>query len=139
MKLAHLLLFTRNISKSIGFYSEALALKTVFMSEELAELKDSNNFRVLLKRVEGEAYCSTGFSPVCVFEVEDFEERLERVKRHGAVFDGAPIGKLVCFRAPDGHMFALKEKEEGVLGEGEEQADSATTEELKKLFQKLKI
>jgi hypothetical protein len=64
---------------------------------------------------------------------------LERVKRHGAVVDGAPIGKLVCFRALDGHLFALKEKEEGMLAEREEQADSATTAELKKLFLRLKI
>lgn len=139
MKLAHVLLFTRDVSRVVGFYSEALALKTVFMSEELAELKDSADFRILLKKVESEAFCSTGFSPMCVFEVEDFEERLERVKRHGAVIDGDPIGKLVCFRAPDGHMFALKEKELEVETLADEVTDSATTQELKKLFQKLKI
>mmetsp|Transcript_5810 Transcript_5810/g.10351 ORF Transcript_5810/g.10351 Transcript_5810/m.10351 type:complete len:140 (-) Transcript_5810:47-466(-) len=139
MKLAHLLMFTRDVSRAVGFYSEALALKTVFMSEELAELRDAHDFRLLLKKVESEAYCSTGFSPVCVFEVEDFEDRLERVKKHGAQVDGDPIGRLVCFRAPDGHMFALKEKEQEPDSAVQDAADSATTQELKKLFQKLKI
>lgn len=129
--------------KSLGFYTEALGLKTAQLSEEIAEMKDAAGFTVILKRSESLAFCTRGFSPVITWEISDFNERLDRITQYGAELDGDVMetssGKLVCFRAPDGHMMALKEYCPVSTSQNEEEEESPVTEEIKRLLQKIKV
>ena len=142
-RFSSIVLTTKNVMKSLGFYTEALGLKTAQLSEEIAEMKDAAGFTVILKRSESLAYCTRGFSPVITWEISDFNERLDRITQYGAELDGDVMetssGKLVCFRAPDGHMMALKEYSTVLTQPEEEEEDSPVTEEIKRLLQKIKV
>jgi predicted enzyme related to lactoylglutathione lyase len=138
-----IILTTKNVSKSLGFYTEALGLKTSQLSEEIAEMKDPAGFTVILKRSDSLAFCTRGFSPVITWEISDFNERLDRITKYGAELDGdvteTPSGKLVCFKAPDGHMMALKEYSPVSTEPDEEEEESPVTEEIKRLLKKIKV
>ena len=41
-KLGSIMLFVRSVDKALGFYSEALGLKTIHMASNFAELEDIN-------------------------------------------------------------------------------------------------
>lgn len=142
-RINSLVLTTKNVMKSLGFYTEALGLKTHQLSEELAELKDSAGFTVILKRTDSLAFCTRGFSPLITWEIQDFSEKLTQITKYGAELDGSVMetssGKLVCFRAPDGHMMALKEFKEVETQLEEEEEDSPVTEEIKRLLQRIKL
>lgn len=142
-RFSSIVLTTKNVMKSLGFYTEALGLKTAQLSEEIAEMKDAAGFTVILKRSESLAYCTRGFSPVITWEISDFNERLDRITKYGAELDGDVMetssGKLVCFRAPDGHMMALKEYSPVLTQPEEEEEESPVTEEIKRLLQKIKV
>jgi len=139
-----IVLTTKNVMKSLGFYTEALGLKTMQLSDEIAEIQDAAGFTVILKRSESLAFCTRGFSPVITWEISDFNERLDRITKYGAELDGDVMetssGKLVCFKAPDGHMMALKEYSPVFTQESEEEEEeSPVTEEIKRLLQKIKV
>ena len=51
--LKNIVIFTRNVEKTAAFYSNALGLKISSQSTQLVELKDTNNTRILLKKVDG--------------------------------------------------------------------------------------
>lgn len=52
-KLKSIVIYSRNVEKTAGFYSNALGLKITSQSTQLVELKDSSNMRILLKKVDG--------------------------------------------------------------------------------------
>lgn len=51
--LKSIVIYSRNVEKTAGFYSNALGLKITSQSTQLVELKDSSNIRILLKKVDG--------------------------------------------------------------------------------------
>ena len=68
---------------------------------------------VLRLSVCREAACSTGYSPLINFQVEDLDSVIPQLLMHGAELDG-PIkyprhGKVAVLRSPDGHMVGISE------------------------------
>lgn len=53
--IRNIIIYSRDVQKTAGFYSNALGLKIINQSTELIELKDGNNIRILLKKVNGQA------------------------------------------------------------------------------------
>lgn len=53
ISIKNIIIYSRNVQKTAGFYSDALGLKIINQSSQLIELKDSNNFKILLKKVDG--------------------------------------------------------------------------------------
>lgn len=51
--LKSIVIYSRNVEKTAGFYSNALGLKITSQSTQLVELKDSNNAKIILKKVDG--------------------------------------------------------------------------------------
>lgn len=49
----NIVIYTRNVEKTAGFYSNALGLKITSQSSQLVELKDSSNMKIILKKVDG--------------------------------------------------------------------------------------
>ncbi|CAG9330024.1 unnamed protein product [Blepharisma stoltei] len=138
------IIFTTNIMRSTGFYTDALGLKCQHLSEVFAEFHDEKGNMIMLRHTDSIAYCNSGFNPVLLFEKRNFDETLANAIKYGAIKDGEPVnsesGKVVYLKSPDGYSFALKEFQEEIQEEKPQKTDtSPVTEELQKLFQKLKI
>lgn len=60
-----------------------------------------------------ESQCSTGYSPLLTFEVDDMDGMIPRLIQLGASLDGSiryeAYGKMAAVRSPDGHMVGLYE------------------------------
>ncbi|KAK9829768.1 hypothetical protein WJX72_007778 [[Myrmecia] bisecta] len=69
------------------FYSEGLGLPVTVLTERWAELQAGSS-TLALKAVEGEAYCTPGYSPFLTFTVEDLQGTVTRLLGMGAVLDG---------------------------------------------------
>ena len=69
--------------------------------------------RLVVKASVEQAPCSTGYSPLLNFRVNDLDTMLPELIMLGAEMDGPvkhpPQGKVVVVRAPDGHMLSLFE------------------------------
>ena len=137
------MVMTSNVVKSLGFYTEALGMKCKHMSDTFAQLEDQRGNYLLLSKAPslGLTYCA--FNPVLVWECEDFPQKLESLKKYGATQDGEvkelESKKLVCLRVPDGFSLVLKEKEEEKSEAPETPEEDPATQEIQRLFQKLKI
>eukprot|EP00192_Tetraselmis_astigmatica_P017584 CAMPEP_0117680952 /NCGR_PEP_ID=MMETSP0804-20121206/18669_1 /TAXON_ID=1074897 /ORGANISM="Tetraselmis astigmatica, Strain CCMP880" /LENGTH=111 /DNA_ID=CAMNT_0005490569 /DNA_START=300 /DNA_END=635 /DNA_ORIENTATION=+ len=108
------MLLQRDVAKAAKFYSEGLGLQLTVLTERWAELKGGPSDTTLaLKAIEGEAFCTVGYSPFLQFTVEDMDSTLPRLLSMGATLDGPvkyPVeGKVAALRAPDGHMIGLYE------------------------------
>ena len=88
VRLANVLLLQRDVQKAITFYSKGLGLKLASESPKYAELTCSSGNMIALKQVEGEALCSTGYSPMLSFNVEDLQGTITRLITMGAHLDG---------------------------------------------------
>lgn len=142
LSLKSLIIFTRNVNKSIGFYTQGMGLKCELLSEELAELSCENSLSILLIRTDSSAYTRCGFSPILTWEADNFEERLTLMLKYGAISEGSPAvyncKKVVYLQSPDGFSINLIEKQEELPVKAETEEHPVDTE-LKKLFQKLRI
>ncbi|PSC72118.1 tobamovirus multiplication 1-like [Micractinium conductrix] len=102
----------RDLQKAVRFYGEGIGLPVRVVTERWAELSAGPS-TLALKAAYGEAYCSTGYSPVLAFNVQDLQATLVRCLEQGASMDGAvqhsPHGKVAALRAPDGVMISLLE------------------------------
>jgi predicted enzyme related to lactoylglutathione lyase len=110
--LKNVMLLIKDVPKAVNFYKEALGCKVNYMSEHWAEV-ESNNIKIALNKVEGEAPATTGYSPFLCFNVEQMDRVVYKCIEMGASLDG-PIkypshGKIASLRAPDGHMIGLFE------------------------------
>ncbi|KAI3438224.1 hypothetical protein D9Q98_000661 [Chlorella vulgaris] len=112
MSLRYVLLLQRDLHKAVRFYGDGLGLPVKVVTERWAELAAGSS-TLALKATDGEAYCSTGYSPVLAFNVEDLQATLMRCLQQGATMDGSvqhsPHGKVAALRAPDGVMISLVE------------------------------
>lgn len=104
--LRYVLLLQRDVPKATDFYSRGLGLAVDVITERWAELR-GQNVTLALKAVEGyagtmpidgrsdpshphrEAYTTTGYSPMLVFNVADLQERVTTMLQMGASLDGA--------------------------------------------------
>ncbi len=109
------ILLVRDIPTSARFYGpEGLGLKTRVVTEKFAVLNGMDDGPALtLQAVEREADCSTGYSPLLHFEVDDMDMLIQRLMMLGGHLDGPikyPVeGKVASVRSPDGHMLGLIE------------------------------
>ncbi|KAG2382095.1 hypothetical protein C9374_005887 [Naegleria lovaniensis] len=113
--LKNIMLLIKDVPKSVKFYSEGLGMQVNHVSEHWAELQ-SGQIKVCLNKVEGEAACTTGYSPFLCFDVTQMDKTIYKLIEMGAVLDG-PIkypahGKVASLRSPDGHMVGLFEHAE---------------------------
>ncbi|KAL4452368.1 hypothetical protein ABPG75_008030 [Micractinium tetrahymenae] len=112
MSLRYVLLLQRDLQKAVRFYGDGLGLPVRVVTERWAELQAGKS-TLALKAADGEAYCTTGYSPVLAFDVDDLQATLMRCLERGASMDGAiqhsPHGKVAALRAPDGVMISLVE------------------------------
>mmetsp|Transcript_16932 Transcript_16932/g.30234 ORF Transcript_16932/g.30234 Transcript_16932/m.30234 type:complete len:124 (+) Transcript_16932:253-624(+) len=120
--LRSVILLQRDVAKAAKFYSEGLGLRISVLTERWAELKGDgpkDTTALSLKAVDGEAFCSVGYSPFLQFTVRDMDSTLPRLLSLGGLLDGPikyPVeGKVAAVRAPDGHMIGLFEPSEGSL------------------------
>ena len=51
--IKNIVIYSRNVEKTAGFYSNALGLKITSQSTQLVELKDASNMKIFLKKVDG--------------------------------------------------------------------------------------
>mmetsp|Transcript_20209 Transcript_20209/g.39645 ORF Transcript_20209/g.39645 Transcript_20209/m.39645 type:complete len:138 (+) Transcript_20209:166-579(+) len=128
-RLSRVVLLMRDVKAGARFYGEqGVGLTTRFVAEEYAELAavppakfgdaslksaSADHFALVLQQVEREADCSTGYSPILSFEVDDMDSTIQRIMMLGGRLDGPikyPIeGKIASVRSPDGHMIGLFE------------------------------
>lgn len=137
------LIFTTNLMKSSGFYTDALGMKCQHLTSNFAEFQDEYGNYILLRHTDSIAYTSAGFNPILIFEKKNFDESFENCKKYGALPDGEPVttqlGKIVYLKSPDGYSFAIKEYQAPTVPKSDSQQPDPLAEELQKLFQKLKI
>lgn len=126
MSLRQVLLLTRDVASSTRFF-QGIGLKVLpNASEDFAELEvivnsssSNNNNRMqslptlAIQRVEREADCSTGYSPLLHFDVPDLDVVITNLLTSGGRLDGPikyPIqGRACAVRSPCGHMVGLFE------------------------------
>lgn len=131
--LRNIIVLLRDLSQGIKFYGqEGIGLRVTVASDKIAEVcTGPGNAPILLKVAERESDCSTGYTPILCFDVDNVDETVKRLMEHGefsigntvdviigtyslgGVLDG-PIkyptfGKVAAVRSPDGHMISLFE------------------------------
>ncbi|OMJ74377.1 hypothetical protein SteCoe_26701 [Stentor coeruleus] len=138
-----ILLFTPNVMKSLGLYTEALGLRCVNLSENYAEVQDTNGTTIIISKAPSLAYTYTGFNPILMFQSKNFEEVLDRVQKYGCQTEGPSVesdaGKVSYLKSPEGLSFALKEVKETENHSSTQEEDHPAAEEIKKFIRKLKL
>ena len=89
-----IVILSKNVEKTAGFYSEVVGLKLVHSTGKFAELTAKNpGVSIMIKHAPTLAHATTGFSPILAFEVPrnlqvnaeqnaaDFEEVIEKAKK----------------------------------------------------------
>uniref|UniRef100_A0A7S2RR76 Glyoxalase/fosfomycin resistance/dioxygenase domain-containing protein n=1 Tax=Mucochytrium quahogii TaxID=96639 RepID=A0A7S2RR76_9STRA len=117
IRFRRVLVLTRDVGECLNFYgSEGLGLRVRFASDSYAEFDcgDKHGTTFALQKVEREAECSTGYSPMLHFDVEDMDSLIGRLIMLGGRLDGPikyPVhGKLASLRSPNGQMIGLFER-----------------------------
>ena len=141
--IVRILIFTPNVMKSLGLYTEALGLKCVHLIESYAEVQDNNGTSIILSKAPSLAYTYSGFIPMLMFQCSNFEETIEKVSKYGCTaegnWEGNESAKISYLKSPEGLSFAIKElKEEDTKFEATED-DHPAAEEIKKFIRKLKL
>ena len=141
--IIRILLFTPNVMKSLGFYTEALGLKCVNLSESYAEIQDTNGTSIILSKAPSLAYTYSGFMPMLMFQCQNFEETLDKTIKYGCIAEGevynTDIGKISYFKSPEGLSFAIKEIQVEEKSENKIEDDHPAAEEIQKFIRKLKL
>ena len=106
------MLFLRDVPRSVQFFRDGLGLPVTVASETFAEI-NAGGVVIGLKSSESAAACTTGYSPLLQFDVDDMDTTVVRALSLGGTLDG-PIkypahGKVACLRAPGGQMIGLYE------------------------------
>ncbi|KAA8499580.1 hypothetical protein FVE85_7165 [Porphyridium purpureum] len=104
-----ILLLVRDVSVTTRFFTLGLGMKT----DRFARLQSPNLTTIEVCSGDGEASCTTGYSPFLVFEVEDMDSKIPALLSMGATLDGPILykayGKTAAMRSPCGHMIGLRE------------------------------
>ncbi|CAI2382966.1 unnamed protein product [Moneuplotes crassus] len=153
--LKNILLLTRNVDRSVSFYTEGLGLKLMHHSEDYAEVRDSNDFRIGFQRVDSHAFTTTGYSPILNFQLKDGQDIYEQVskleKEYGAALDGEICKddnfEIATLRSKDGHMVSLMkikydeqiDDEDGLNTVNQEATLDPRQQEIRRLLDSLKL
>mmetsp|Transcript_67722 Transcript_67722/g.181126 ORF Transcript_67722/g.181126 Transcript_67722/m.181126 type:complete len:140 (-) Transcript_67722:2423-2842(-) len=100
------------VDSAVTFFRDGMGLYVTSIDDKFAQVH-AGPTNIVLKAVEGEAACTTGYSPFLHFDVDDMDSTIVRVLAMGAHLDG-PIkypanGKVASIRGPGGHMIGLFE------------------------------
>ena len=137
--LSHVALCVSDLNRSLGFYSELLRM-TVVMDLDISDCRISRlvgipaarcrivhlklgqtvlelfhyNFPEGLSIAKGMRQCDRGFTHIG-FEVDDFDQQLERLKTAKVDFLGEPVEFrpgvwVVYFRGPDGEVCEFRQQ-----------------------------
>lgn len=82
IKFKNLMLLTRKLDQSVNLWTTVFGFSLVNQSEMIAELKDESNFRIILREISQEAYCSTGYNPIINLQIpveKDLSELLVKL------------------------------------------------------------
>uniref|UniRef100_A0A7S0Z6T4 VOC domain-containing protein n=1 Tax=Hemiselmis tepida TaxID=464990 RepID=A0A7S0Z6T4_9CRYP len=116
-RLSTIMLFVRDFPRGVQFFRDGLGLPVTVAPEDphtppFAEV-NAGPVTISLKGSENLATCSTGYSPMLQFEVDDMDATIVRALSLGGALDGPikypPTGKAACLRAPGGQMIGLFE------------------------------
>ena len=83
-----MLVFARNLGVCANFYTNVLSLKVIAASKTQIELRLNKSSTLLLKEIDTEAECTTGFSPVLMFKVPNVDFVQESLVNYGIKSDG---------------------------------------------------
>ena len=124
-------------------------------SEEYAEVRDANDFRIGFKKVDSHAFCTTGYSPILNFELKDNQNIHEQVEKleseYGAMLDGdVKIDEnfeIATLKSTDGHMISLIKVKYDEAIDNEDELSSVSQEtsldprqqEIRRLLESLKL
>jgi hypothetical protein len=141
--IIRLLIFTPNVMKSLGLYTEGLGLKCIHLSDTYAEVVDKNGTALILTKAPSLAYTYTGFTPLLMFQCTNFEETIEKLNKYGCIGEGLGLsndaGKVSYLKSPEGLSFAIKEIQAEEETQKNEEDDHPAAEEIKKFIKKLKL
>jgi len=87
------------VDSAVTFFRDGMGLYVTSIDDKFAQVH-AGPTNIVLKAVEGEAACTTGYSPFLHFDVDDMDSTIVRVLAMGAHLDG-PIkypanGKVVA-------------------------------------------
>jgi catechol 2,3-dioxygenase-like lactoylglutathione lyase family enzyme len=109
------MILSRDLPKTLSFYTNALGLSVNLQTDAYAEL-GHDSCRLMVKAAApqlGEAVHSVGYTPFLCFTMssDHFDTAIYKALQQGAILDG-PIkypehGKVATLRSPDGHMISL--------------------------------
>ena len=161
----NVVLLSQNVERTASFYSEIIGLKLLHQTPQFAELKDFNpksSFSLLIKHAPTLAHASHGYSPILNFSIgqnADIDELVEKAKQDfdcqmdGEVMEDEYV-KLVCLKTPDGQTLQLTQtlkefeteakyeefvRKEGVSVHEKNEMVDPKTQELRELFQSIKL
>lgn len=107
-------IFVSDMERAVGFYRDVLGLPVRFTNPFLTEF-ELDGFTFGLQYMAKE-YMSTGVGVTIDFRVDEIEQKVEQLQRHGTEFVAIvldqPYGKLAKFRDPDGNLLGLFEQTE---------------------------
>jgi catechol 2,3-dioxygenase-like lactoylglutathione lyase family enzyme len=97
----------------VRFFQDVLSLKIAHSENEfwVFDLKDGSQIEVFGEAFPGKEHLTTG--PVVGFLVDDLAASTAELKQHGVELLGAPGPSWQHFRGPDGHVYELKQRQEG--------------------------
>jgi hypothetical protein len=138
-----ILIFTSNVIKSLGFYTEGLGLKCQYLSDLYAEVQDTHGTSIILSKAPSLAYTYAGFVPMIIFQCQDFMETSEKMVRYGCMPEGESVvsdtGKMAYYKSPEGLSFAIKQIDTKIESREPYEEDHPASEEIKKFIKKLKL
>ena len=112
MRVRHLLLFTRDMDRSLRFWAR-LGLQTEGSSQQYAELKTLDGLTLALRHSDSEAHHSCGYSAQLHCDIVDMDSALPQLVALGGALDGPvkypAFGKVASLRSPEGLMLGLFE------------------------------
>mmetsp|Transcript_7532 Transcript_7532/g.8562 ORF Transcript_7532/g.8562 Transcript_7532/m.8562 type:complete len:128 (+) Transcript_7532:121-504(+) len=124
-------------------------------SEDYAEVRDANDFRIGFKKVESHAFCTTGYSPILNFQLKDGQNINTQVKKledeYGAKLDGEiqidNDFEIATVKSEDGHMVSLMKVKYDEIIDNEDDLSSISQEsnldprqqEIRRLLDSLKL
>ena len=141
-RLSKLLVFVRDIGPASSFYSTILGCPITLSSKTQVEIDIGSEIKLILRQSQGEAHCSTGYSPLLLFQVKNInfvKESLSNYKinleSEGETSDG---NKMISFKGLDGMMIAVSENNFEDNKDNETPDNDEEDPELQKLLSRLK-
>lgn len=87
MKLRNIIVLTKDVSKAVVFYTEAIGLKVIHQTPEQAEL-DTGGTPLVLKECFDVPKLTSGYTPIITFDIKNMDLCITNAISAGAMLDG---------------------------------------------------